>query len=304
MGDTYNLKTLVVTDLHLMEKEMPYTKYGVKNSLIILDELIRKVEMDEEIGLIILLGDIANEEPTDIITTMTWENRIDKLRRLVNSRSDDMPELKVWNRDGKVTLSRNRLMSIKGNHDFCNNDRWVNDKTYFDSLVERGFLSDPHAIMFKDNGNTYYYHLRNFGEGDKTLGKEYVDADKVVVFAHDWFYDKRLPDGYKKWAGLGRVVFELESALSGVDVFIQGHSHSRYEPFVVSGITDKERQYPQKKETAVYIPGTNARTPYAEDMLRDVGYNLVIDTTDTMDVSESNIILKPYKDYFNVGYKK
>ena len=293
------MKTLVVTDLHLMEEELHYTNYGVKNSLIILDELIKVVSLDKEIGLIIMLGDIVNDQPKKTSTKFIWENKLDKLKRIVNSRHREMPDIKYWGRDGKVGQVRNRLVTIKGNHDYVNNDRWDKRPTYFDELVDKGLIFNPEAIEFEDNGKTYFYHLRNFGEGDKTLPYEATKADKVVVFAHDWFTGRGFPEGYLKWSGLGRVRHDIEQSLSGADVLIQGHSHSRYQPFELTDLRQVSNLPKQRDKLTVYIPGTNARTPNTNSMCRDVGYNLLIDTNDFY-IGDVFIPLKPYKDYFKL----
>lgn len=289
-----------------MEKEMPYTKGAVKNSEIMLKGLIKTVEEDKEIGLVVLLGDIVNEHesPKTVETKRLWEDSFNTIRTIVNSRHADMPELTVWNRDGSIKKGANRLMTIKGNHDFKNNDKWRKERTYFDELVSRGFFEYPDAVMFEDNGKQYYYHFRSFGEADKTLGEEYKDAYKTVAFAHDWFYGEGLPEQYQYWAGFGRTIYELSSVVSGVDVFIQGHSHSRYEPFLLKGLADKVRQHPQKSETVFYITGTNARTPIAPDMMRDFGYNLILDTSQGLGVTEFKLGLMPYEEYFIMDYKK
>ena len=291
------MKTLVVTDIHLMEEELPYTRMGVQNSLIILDELIREVSLDKEIGLIVMLGDITNDQPKGLTTKMVWDNKLDKLKRIVNSRYREMPEIKYWGRDGRVGKLRNRLISIKGNHDYVNNDRWEKTPTYFDELVEKGVLFNPEAVEFTDNGKTYHYQLRNFGEGDKTLLREATKADKVVVFAHDWFTGRGFPEGYMKWSGLARVQYDIEQSMSGADVLIQGHSHSRYQPFELTDLRQVSNLPKQRDKLTVYIPGTNARTPNTNSMCRDVGYNLIIDTNDFC-IEDVFIQIKPYEEYF------
>lgn len=297
------MKTLVVTDIHLMEEELPYTKEGVQNSNIILDELIRLVSMDREIGLIVMLGDITNDQPKKTVTKMIWEDKLDKLKSIVNSRHKEMPDIKYLGRDGQVGDIRNRLVSIKGNHDYVNNDRWNKKPTYFDELVEKGVLINPEAIEFTDNGKTYHYHLRNFGEGDKTLLEEAVNADKVVVFAHDWYTGKGFPEGYMKWSGLGRLQYDIDQSMSGADVMIQGHSHSRYQPFELTDLRQVSNLPKQRDKLTVYIPGTNARTPNTNSMCRDVGYNLLIDTEDFY-IRDIFIPLMPYKDYFKIEEDK
>lgn len=300
------MRTLVVSDLHLVEEEMPFTKGAVQNSIIMLDEVVRTVKEDKEIGLVVFLGDISNEHetPKTETTKNAWESRFRELRRILDSRVNAMPEFTLFNRDGTKSKGTNRVLTIKGNHDFMNNDKWRREKTYCDDLIERGILAYPDALMYTDNGKEYYFQFRSFGEGDKTLDADYINAEKVVVFAHDWFYGEELPEDYQYWASFGRTVYELSSVVSGVDVFIQGHAHSRYEPFTVSGLADKVRQSPQKPKTDFYIPGTNARSPFAPTMFRDEGYNLLLDTKDGLVVSDVFLKLKPYKEYFNMDYKK
>lgn len=293
------MKTLVVTDMHLMEEELPYTKEGVQNSNIILDELIRLVSLDSEIGLIVMLGDITHDQPKGLTTKMLWENKLDKLKRIVNGRHREMPDMKYWGRDGQVEDGRNRLVALKGNHDFVGSDRWNRNKSYFDELVEKGILGNPEALEFTDNGKMYHYHLRNFGEGDKTLREEAINADKVVVFAHDWYTGKGFPEEYVKWSGYGSVRYDINQALSGSDVLIQGHSHSRYQPFELTDLRQVSHLPKQRDRLTVYIPGSNARTPNTDSMCRDDGYNLIIDTEE-FEVEDVFIPLKPYDMYFDM----
>ena len=293
------MKTLVVTDLHLMEEELPFTQEAVRNSLIILDELIRVVSLDKEIGLIVMLGDIVNKRPQNKETEMIWFNKLDKLKRLVNSRYREMPEIKYWSKDGTVGMLRNRLVSLKGNHDYEDNNRWNRGQSFFDELVEKNILVNPEALEFYDNGERYYYHLRGFGEGDKTMGEEYLKADKVIGFTHDWFFGEGLHAEYEKWSSISRVRFWLEQSVYGLDVLIQGHSHSRFDPLEVKGFIKKGEERDSYDTTKVYIPGSNARTNFTEDMYRDVGYNMIIDTKDFY-IGDIFIPLKPYKYYFKI----
>lgn len=292
------MKTLVVTDIHLMEEELPYTKQGVHNSKIILDELIKLVSKDKEIGLIIMLGDITDSQPVKLETKMAWGSRFDKLSRIVNSRHEEMPEIKYWGRDGKVGVVRNRLMSIKGNHDFRNNDRWNKTPSYFDELVDKGQILNPEAIEFEDNGKVYHYQLRNYGEGDKTLLYEATRADKVVVFAHDWLVNDKMPEEYLYWASKGRVTYKLDLSVAGADDVILGHSHSRYEPITLTDLHWEWNLPKQKERVTIYIPGTNARTPNTSSMYRDEGYNLLINTEE-YSIDDISIWLKPYEVYFD-----
>jgi len=291
------MKTLVVTDLHLMDEELPYTKGATHNSLIILDELIRVTRIDKEIGLVVFLGDITNGQPKKLETKMQWESRLDKLKRIVNSRHKNMPDITYWGRDGSIGAVRNRLITLKGNHDFKFGDMWCKEPSYFDDLLEKDMLMNPEAIEFEDNNQRYYYQFRNYGEGDKTLDERYIQSDKVIVFAHDWFHGESLPAGYRHWTQYGRMVYELKSAVAGADVLIQGHSHSRYEPIHLQHLKQEAHLHPQKQEVTVYIPGTNARTPNTDDMKRNEGYNLIIDTEDFY-VGDICIPLKPWEDYF------
>ena len=255
------MKTLVITDIHLMEEELPYTREGVQNSLIILDELISLVSMDKDIGLIVMLGDIISSQPNKTATKMVWDNKLYKLKQIVNSRDREMPCIKYWGRDGTVGQLRNRLVSLKGNHDYVDNNRWNRNKSYFDELVEKNIIVNPEALEFYDNGERYYYHLRGFGEGDKPMGEEYLKADKVIGFSHDWFFGEGLPEGYNKFSSTSRVRFWLEQSIYGLDVLIQGHSHSRFDPVEVKGFIKKGEERDSYNTTKIYVPGTNARTP-------------------------------------------
>lgn len=297
------MKTLVVTDLHLMDEDLPFTREAVRNSLIILDELIRVVSLDKEIGLIVMLGDIVNRRPQNKATEMLWLNKFDKLKRLVNSRYREMPEIKYWNKEGTEGMLRNRLVSLKGNHDYEDNNRWNRNKSYFDELVENNIIVNPEALEFYDNGERYYYHLRGFGEGDKTMGEEYLKADKVIGFAHDWFYGEALPEKYNNYSSISRVRFWAEQSVYGMDAVIQGHSHSRYDPVEIKGIIKKGEKRDSYRTTTLYTPGSNARTNYTEDMFRDVGYNMIIDTEDFY-IGDVFIPIKPYKDYFKLEENK
>lgn len=207
------------------------------------------------------------------------------------------------NRDGTVKKATNRLMSIKGNHDFVGKIKWNTEKTYFDNLAEQGLFAYPEAVLFTDTEQEYYYHFRSYGDGDKAFGKGYSRDKKVDVFAHDWFLGACLPEEYRYWEGFSKTAYNIEFVVSGVDAFIHGHSHSKYEPFKVIGLEDKKLEFPHKKEPMFYVTGTNARTPFTDSICRDGGYNLLIDSSKDLHISEWCLELKPYAEYFNMGYK-
>ena len=82
----FNESVLFVGDLHLHTRELRTTRKYVENNELMLNNLYNIVEEDENICMVVLLGDIQHKTPIGKNTlkeTTMWEDKLIKLGKLL-----------------------------------------------------------------------------------------------------------------------------------------------------------------------------------------------------------------------------
>ena len=289
------MKTLIVGDLHLMYREMKSTRGAVANNKVMLDAIYQRVEEDEEIGLVIFLGDIQHTTPRDIKQVSDWRRWFIKLNKLMVTRNTTPINLRYP--EDKKNKNDVRVISLRGNHDDEIFNRKPTDYTFFDELESEGLIGNPEQIFFEDDGHAVVYDIRNYGHADRVLPASLQDKALVVALTHDTIISE-YSDEWLQLLVEESGGYRVEDIAVGCHIMINGHIHTKYPTQPVS-VTETG-------EPCIFmIAGSLARTSVTQDNLRDVGYGLTLDTSeDEVDVEEIEFDLLPFKEYFDLrGYQ-
>lgn len=285
----------MIGDLHLMYREMKSTKGAIKNNKVMLDSIYKAVEEDEDIGLVVFLGDIQHTTPRDIKQVSEWRRWFVKLNTLMVTRDSTRVNLRYA--EDKEYKNDVRVVSVRGNHDDEIFNRRKNDYTFFDELESEGLIANPDQVIFEDNGDAVVLDIRNYGHADRELPDALQDKALTIALTHDNIMTEH-SDEFVRLIVEESGGFEAEDIAKGVDIMINGHIHTRYEPHAV---TVRETGKP----VIFMVSGSLARTSLAQDNLRDVGYGIMLDTSgEELDVQEVEFDVLPYTEYFDLkGYQ-
>lgn len=274
---------------------MKSTKGVIENNKIMLDSIYKKVEEDSDIGLVLFLGDIQHATPRDIKQVSEWRKWFLELNMLMVDR--DMVEVNLKYAKNHPYKNDVRVLSLKGNHDFEIYNKKKNDYTFFDELESEGLIGNPNHVVFKDNGNPVVYDLRNYEDADRLLPAEMQDRALTVAFTHDNIQTE-FSDDFVKMIIREAGGYNAEDIGVGVDLMINGHIHTKYPPQTVN--------IEETGKPCVYkICGALARTSLTKAQMRDVGYGILLDTSESeLDVEDVEFAILPYKEYYDlVGYQ-
>lgn len=274
---------------------MKSTKGALKNNMVMLDSIYKKVEEDEDIGLVIFLGDIQHTTPRDIKQVSEWRRWFVELNRLMIDR--DTTKITLRYPDNKENKNDLRVLSLRGNHDDEIFNRRLNDYTFFDELESEGLIGNPEQVIFNDNGNPVVYDLRNYGHAGRLLPEDLQDKALTIALTHDNIMTEESSEVVKLIVQESGG-YEVEDIGVGCDLIINGHIHTKYEP---QAVTIRETGKP----CIFMVNGALARTSLAQDNLRDVGYGMILDTRDEdVDVQEVEFAVLPFTEYFDLkGYQ-
>lgn len=274
---------------------MKSTKGAIKNNQIMLDSIYKKVEEDDDIGLVVFLGDVQHTTPRDIKQVSDWRRWFVKLNQLMIARTETKVNLRYA--EGKKHKNDSRVLSVRGNHDDEIFNRRKNDYTFFDELESEGLIANPEQAIIEDNGNAVVYDIRNYGEADRKLPTNLQDKALTVALTHDNLMTDD-SDEFIKLIVDEANGFRVEEIADGVDLLINGHIHTKYPP---QAVTVEETGKP----CIFMMNGALARTSLTQDNLRDVGYGMLLDTSsEEVDVQEVEFDILPYKEYFDLkGYQ-
>lgn len=274
---------------------MKSTRGVIENNKIMLDSIYKKVEEDVDIGLVLFLGDIQHTTPRDIKQVSQWRKWFLELNMLMADR--DMTDITLRYRDDHPHPNDLRVVSVKGNHDFEIYNKKANDYTFFDELESEGLIGNPDQVVFNDNGNPVVFDLRNYGEADRLLPAEMQDKALTVAFTHDNIQTE-FSDEFVKMIVEKAGGYSVEDIGVGVDLMINGHIHTKFPPQTVN--------IEESGKPCVYkICGSIARTSLSRGQMRDVGYGILLDTSEEeLDVEDVEFDILPYKEYFDLaGYQ-
>lgn len=274
---------------------MKSTRSTLQNNDMMLDSIYKTVEEDDEIGLVVFLGDIQHTTPRVIKNVSHWRRWFVKLNKLMIDR--EHVDVNFRYPEDKRYKNESRVISVKGNHDDEIFNRRQNDYTFFDELESEGLISNPEQVIFEDNGNVVVYDIRNYGDAGRKLPEELQDKALTIAFTHDNIMHE-YSDEFIRMIVEDAGGFEVEDIGVGVDIMINGHIHDKVEP---QAVTVRETGKP----VIFMINGSLARTSLAKGNLRDVGYGTILDTTeDELDVQEVEFKVLPYTEYFDLkGYQ-
>ncbi|PER55572.1 hypothetical protein CN495_07405 [Bacillus thuringiensis] len=292
------MKTLHVGDLHLREGEMRFTVKMQDNNEVMLKNLVKEVEEDEEIGLVVLGGDIQDKTPSDIKEVAMWRKHFRKLGQIMQRRinlsaimflgldAETMQGLK----DGTVLP----VVACRGNHDHekvLRNEE--TEYTFFDELLREGLIINPRGIAFKEGGKKHYIDIRNYGQADRALPKTVTD-NREDWFVMAVFHDNVLMPESPLWLlkSKGKEgVYNAEEVMKDVDVGFLNHIHEKVDPIFIEkedGTTGVLWQY-----------GSMGRTSLKPENVRDVGYCALFDTNNPTEFGSVEIDVIPAQEYFS-----
>lgn len=274
---------------------MKSTKGALKNNQVMLDSIYKKVEEDIEIGLVIFLGDIQHTTPRDIKQVSEWRRWFVKLNKLMLDRN--LTNVNLRYPDDKKYKNDIRVVSLRGNHDDEIFNRRKNDYTFFDELESERLIANPEQVIFEDNGNAVVFDIRNYGDAGRILPTELQDKALTIALTHDNIMTEH-SDEFVKLIVEESGGYEAEEIAIGCDLMINGHIHTKYEP---QAVTVRETGKP----VIFMVNGGLARTSLAQDNLRDIGYGLLLDTSEEeLDIQEVEFDVLPYREYFDlIGYQ-
>jgi len=274
---------------------MKSTKGALKNNQVMLDSIYKKVEEDIEIGLVIFLGDIQHSTPRDIKQVSEWRRWFVKLNKLMLDRN--LTNVNLRYPDDKKYKNDIRVVSLRGNHDDEIFNRRKNDYTFFDELESERLIANPEQVIFEDNGNAVVFDIRNYGDAGRILPTELQDKALTIALTHDNIMTEH-SDEFVKLIVEESGGYEAEEIAIGCDLMINGHIHTKYEP---QAVTVRETGKP----VIFMVNGGLARTSLAQDNLRDIGYGLLLDTSEEeLDIQEVEFDVLPYREYFDlIGYQ-
>lgn len=270
-----------VSDLHLSDRELNSTYKMVENSDVILDNIIKKLEENENIKMVVLLGDIQHRIPVKRRLITQW---LIKFRRIKEILKDRMPEnLTVYRGEEVVDYDKiNPLISLKGNHDYDKRGHY----TFFDELEDLGYIGRYSKFILGDN----QYNLYDYGDGNKGIEGIYAKEDnvnKVIGAYHDTFAYPGCPKWMLDDVEKGNALTLDE--LKGIDLAIVGHIHDRESPI----------KYSQEdgSDTLFWYAGSIARTQLKESTKRSEGLSGMVDNI-SLRLYYNDIDIVPWEDYF------
>lgn len=301
------MKTLIVGDLHLRDRELSTTNGMIKSSVDMLVGIKQALLDDPEITMVLFLGDIQHDTPNTKRTlreTTLWKTILGEIGSIVSERC---PKFMVVPREideveegvfRTQPVNPLPLFSLSGNHDIEKVLRSVNTNynyTFYDDLLYTGILQNPRGIIFKDSGRTYYFQFNNYGEVNFPIPDEIKELDselRTIKLLHDTVRVPTSPDWFNVLPESD--YYKGEDVLGDSHLAVCGHIHEPLAPVKVKGngtLGDKETIFLQT--------GAMGRTSFTDDNMRDFGYCTLLDTTDGLKVSELKIPLMPIDDYFN-----
>lgn len=283
-------KALVVGDLHLYYKEMKSTKKMVENNEVMLKGVYDALVADEDIKLLIFLGDIQHYTPRDLGEISKWMDWFKQFGELMLTRTP--VNLKVLEREGEPNPKfKYPVFSLRGNHDSTVKNKQEIDFTFFDMLSKNGLLQNPKGLVFNDGPQLVYYDFRNFGDAYQELPETIDHRYKVISLFHDVLTHEYSP-AWVKMALETVKTYDAPKCLLGVDFGIVGHVHDP-EDIVEVVTTDQD-------STPLWQIGSMGRTSVGGTNFRDVGYSVIVDTSDSvLDVNLLEIPVIPANDYFD-----
>lgn len=278
-----------------MYREMKSTKGALDNNKVMLDSIYKKVEEDTDIGLVIFLGDIQHDTPRDIKQVSEWRRWFVELNKLMIDRTATNINLRYT--EDKVSKNDVRVLSLRGNHDDEIFSRRNTDYTFFDELESEGLIGNPEQVVFDDEGNGVVFDLRNYGHAGRLLPSDLQDKALTIALTHDNIVSEDASDMLKLIVEESGG-YEVEEIGVGCDLLINGHIHTKCEP---QAVTIRETG----KSCIFVVNGALARTSLVQDSLRDVGYAMVIDTSEEeVGIEDIELEVLPYKEYFDLkGYQ-
>lgn len=165
----------IIGDLHLYDREIRSTKGYLANNKVMLDNIYTYIEENEDIDLVIFLGDIQHRTPRQLSESYKWRQWFKKLGQLMKER---------WNDNYTVTPELEDhvlpVFSLRGNHDDEASQRRATDFTFFDELVSEGYLVNPERISTPDSEIIFH----NYGQ----IQQVEPHTKPVLSLYHDLIY--------------------------------------------------------------------------------------------------------------------
>lgn len=288
------LKHLTLNDLHLYDREMRSTKKMVENSNVILEELYKFLEENEDITLLNINGDIQHKTPTNKFNrreVAKWRESFRKIGKLLQKRfKENIKGYKLVGVDKETEKLFKKgliypIFTTKGNHDIDNEL----GHTFYDELLEEGLIINARGLLVKVDGEKTYFSYRNYGETNRKIPKM-KDTQVIALEHNDVLHEEsvlwRLPDAEDKF-------LKAEDVAKGTDVVILGHIHEKVDPLYVG----EEGNSP-----VIWQAGAIGRTSFVDRDKRDVGYGAAMFFGNVEDFITVEFDLISYKEYFS--YKK
>ena len=306
-------KILVVGDLHLYNKELSSTKGMVENNMIMLENIYSFLEENEDIKLLIFLGDIQHITPSGKNTlkeVTKWKKAFKKIGELMkprferdlvkvifNTRADEHPFEDFYSAldDGDAYP----VFTLKGNHDI-DTERMLFSKsteeaeeepyTFFDICIDEGLLVNPNQIILDGKVLLNFYNYAEYS----IPYPSYKGVEYTIALMHETILTVDSPNWVVETkAGLDPKEFIF------ADLVIDGHIHENYPPRLVENA--------KGTTSVVWIIGSMGRTQISGDannimkgQVRDVGYSCLIDTQDFSALPLVEIDVMPHDKYFNM----
>ena len=283
------MKVLHVGDLHLDTKEVRSTKKLVENNEVMLKGIYDTIVADEEIELLIFMGDIQHKIPTGkntLMETTKWKSWFKKIGEVMKERyQSDRVKVIEPKKEGKDSLSKKiekgeiyPVFTLRGNHDIDNEIPY----TFYDNVVDDGLMCNPERLVI--DGETQY-NFYNYGEADKTIKKK-KGVKQVIGLYHDVVVTEESPF----WVGKDPA-YPAETILEGIDLAIIGHIHSNSDPIYVET---------ESGQSVAWTFGSMGRTSFSEGQIRDVGYCALVDTEDITQLGLVEVEVIKGVEYFNM----
>lgn len=284
------MKVLYVGDLHLYTKEIRSTKKLVDNNEVMLKGLYDFLVENEEIKLLVFMGDIQHRTPTGKNTlseTSKWKKWFRKIGSLMAERYPAktvriLETLSEGQEKSKDRISEGEaypVFTLKGNHDMDNEVEY----TFFDDIVSDGLLLNPDGLVID---KTTQINFHNYGDANKKYKKK-KGVTQVIGLYHDIVATIESPF----WVG-DTPSYPADKVLDGVDLGIVGHIHSNSDPIYI----DTE----SGGKSVSWTFGSMGRTSFSEGHMRDVGFCALVDTDDITDLGLAQIDVIKSTEYFNM----
>lgn len=295
-------KVLYIGDLHLYNKDIGSMKLGsmVKNNDVMMMEIYSFLQENEDIKLVVFLGDIQHKTPSgkNTIREITkWKMWFKKIGSLMKER---YPKelIEVLMEDGYKDINKDielglkyPLFTLKGNHDIDSERNLLNgaDKdndvyTFYDMCIDDGLLINPNQLLINKTLQVNFY---NYGEADKKYTR-LSTTEHVIGLYHDSILTSETP----YWMQAEGVGYVAEEILGGIDFAIVGHIHTHYDPLIID--------CDDGSESVIWICGSMGRTSIGDGQVRDVGYGVLVDLEKVNQLMKVEFDLIPATEYFNL----